>query len=60
MSAMRETMQGQPDALRRVLDDDDDDDGVARAAERPHDRQPFLIGTGTSLHAAHQGAGFSG
>lgn len=57
MSAMRETMQGQPDALRRVLDDDD---GVARAAERLHHRRVFLIGTGTSLHAAHQGAGSSG
>jgi glucosamine--fructose-6-phosphate aminotransferase (isomerizing) len=53
MSAMRETMQGQPAALRRVLHDVD---GVASAAERLRDRRVLLVGTGTSLHAAHQGA----
>ena len=53
MSAMRETMNGQPDALRRVLDDTA---GVKGAADRLRGRRVFLAGTGTSLHAAEQGA----
>lgn len=53
MSAMRETMNGQPAALRRVLLDVA---GVAPAAERLRHRRVLLVGTGTSLHAAHQGA----
>jgi glucosamine--fructose-6-phosphate aminotransferase (isomerizing) len=50
---MRETMQGQPAMLRRVLDDTA---GVARAADRLRGRRVLLVGTGTSLHAAQQGA----
>lgn len=53
MSAMRETMMGQPDALRRVLNDPAP---AARAATRLGGRRVFLVGTGTSWHAANQGA----
>lgn len=53
MSAMRETMTGQPDTLRRVLSDVAP---VAPAAERLRGRRVFLVGTGTSWHAANQGA----
>lgn len=53
MSAMRETMSGQPAALRRVLDDDAP---VAAAAQRLRGRRVLLVGTGTSYHAAGQGA----
>jgi glucosamine--fructose-6-phosphate aminotransferase (isomerizing) len=53
MSAMRETMHGQPVALLRVLQDDH---GVGQAADRLRGRRVFLVGTGTSLHAAEQGA----
>lgn len=52
-SAMRQTMQSQPAALRRLLDDDA---GVGPAADRLRGRRVFLAGTGTSLHAAQQGA----
>jgi glucosamine--fructose-6-phosphate aminotransferase (isomerizing) len=53
MSAMRETMNGQPEALRRVLADTDP---LGAAVERLHGREVFLVGTGTSWHAANQGA----
>lgn len=53
MSAMRETMSTQPAALRRVLDDAKP---VAAVSERLRDRRVLLVGTGTSLHAAEQGA----
>lgn len=53
MSAMRETMNGQPAALQRVLDDQAP---VAAAAERLRGRRVLLVGTGTSHHAAGQGA----
>lgn len=53
MSAMREAMNGQPDALQRVLDDGAP---VAAAADRLRGRRVLLVGTGTSLHAAGQGA----
>ncbi len=53
MSAMRETMSTQPAALQRVLDDREP---VAAAAARLRSRRILLVGTGTSLHAAAQGA----
>lgn len=53
MSAMRETMNGQPSALRRVLADAIP---VAAAADRLRGRRVLLVGTGTSGHAANQGA----
>lgn len=53
MSIMRETMNGQPAALRRILSDIRP---VAVAANRLHGRRVFLIGTGTSWHAANQAA----
>lgn len=53
MSAMRQTMNGQPAALQRVLDDGAP---VAAAADRLRNRRVFLVGAGTSLHAAGQGA----
>lgn len=53
MSAMSEAMASQPAALRRVLDDTK---GLAGAARKLHGRRVFLAGTGTSLHAAEQGA----
>jgi glutamine---fructose-6-phosphate transaminase (isomerizing) len=53
MSHMRATMQTQPAELRRLLDDG----GPARAAaERIADRRTWLVGIGTSWHAAHHGA----
>lgn len=53
MSAMRETMAAQPAALQRVLDDHAP---VIAAAERLRGRRVLLVGTGTSLHGAGQGA----
>lgn len=53
MSAMREAMAEQPAALRRILSDSGP---AARAAERLRGRRVFLVGTGTSWHAANQGA----
>ena len=53
MSAMRDTMNGQPDALRRVLQDVAP---VGAAAKRLEGRRVLLVGTGTSYHAANQGA----
>jgi glutamine---fructose-6-phosphate transaminase (isomerizing) len=53
MSAMRTTMWTQPDELRRLLGDD----GPARAAaQRIAGRRTWLVGIGTSWHAAHHGA----
>jgi glucosamine--fructose-6-phosphate aminotransferase (isomerizing) len=52
MSHMREAMQAQPTALRRVLEDTAP---VAAAAERVRGRRVLLVGTGTSWHAAQQG-----
>jgi len=53
VSAMRQTMNGQPAALQRVLHDAAP---VAAAADRLRNRRVFLVGTGTSFHAAGQGA----
>lgn len=53
MSVMRETMATQPEALRRVLDDQR---GLESAAQRLAGRRVLLVGTGTSWHAANQGA----
>ena len=53
MSHMRTTMQTQPDELRRLVADD----APARAAaERIGGRRTWLVGIGTSWHAAHHGA----
>jgi glutamine---fructose-6-phosphate transaminase (isomerizing) len=53
MSHMRETMWTQPDELRRLVADH----GSARvAAERIRGRRTWLVGIGTSWHAAHHGA----
>lgn len=53
MSAMRDTMNGQPDALRRILADTAP---VGAAADRIRGRRVMVVGTGTSWHAANQGA----
>jgi glutamine---fructose-6-phosphate transaminase (isomerizing) len=53
MSVMRDTMATQPEALRWVLDNRR---GVESAAERLSGRRVLLVGTGTSWHAANQGA----
>jgi glutamine---fructose-6-phosphate transaminase (isomerizing) len=55
MSIMRETMNGQPEALRRILGDPGRV-GLDAAAERLSGRRVLLVGTGTSWHAANQGA----
>src|SRR6478609_11268312 len=53
MSHMRATMQTQPGELRRLLDDR----GPAEAAAaRIAGRRTWLVGIGTSWHAAHHGA----
>jgi glutamine---fructose-6-phosphate transaminase (isomerizing) len=53
MSHMRSTMQTQPDELARLLADP----GPAQAAaERIAGRRTWLVGIGTSWHAAHHGA----
>ncbi|MGZ4168924.1 MAG: SIS domain-containing protein [Solirubrobacteraceae bacterium] len=53
MSHMATTMRTQPDELRRLLDDP----GSARAAaQRIAGRRTWLVGIGTSWHAAHHGA----
>jgi glucosamine--fructose-6-phosphate aminotransferase (isomerizing) len=53
MSAMRETMAAQPAALERILVDRRPlDDAVRKLAGR----RVFVVGTGTSWHAANQGA----
>jgi glucosamine--fructose-6-phosphate aminotransferase (isomerizing) len=53
MSAMRTTMWTQPDELRRLLGDDEP---ARAAAERIAGRRTWLVGIGTSWHAAHHGA----
>ena len=53
MSHMRTTMQTQPDELRRLLADRAPADA---AAERIAGRRTWLVGIGTSWHAAHHGA----
>ncbi len=54
MSVMRETMERQPADLRALLDDPGP---VERAASRlGRARRVFLVGTGTSWHAANHGA----
>lgn len=55
MSLMSETMQSQPEQLRGMLADTT---GVDAAAERLRGRRLFLVGTGTSWHAANIGAWF--
>ena len=50
---MLKTMVGQPAALRRLLDEQA---GVEAAAAKLRGRRTFLVGTGTSWHAASQGA----
>ena len=52
VSEMRKTMGGQPAALRRLLDDDS---AIEDAAAKLRGRRTFLVGTGTSWHAANQG-----
>jgi glucosamine--fructose-6-phosphate aminotransferase (isomerizing) len=54
-SAMRETMARQPESLRLMLDDQR---GLESAAQRLAGRRVLLVGTGTSWHAANQGAWF--
>src|SRR3954451_18679515 len=53
MSHMRTTMDRQPDDLRRLLGDPDP---VRDAATRIAGHRLLLVGTGTSFHAANQGA----
>jgi len=53
MSFMAEAMASQPDELRRLLADDG---GVAAASDRLRGRRVLVVGTGTSWHAANQGA----
>ena len=48
-------MRRQPNELARLLDDVE---RVGEAAERLRGRRILLVGTGTSWHAAHQGAHF--
>ena len=53
MSHMATTIRTQPDELRRLLDDP----GPAQAAaQRIAGRRTWLVGIGTSWHAAHHGA----
>jgi len=52
-SRMRETMRGQGEALGRLLEDWAP---VAAVAERLSERRVLVVGTGTSWHAAQQGA----
>ena len=54
-SAMAQTMARQPEDLRRILADPRP---VEAAAERLRGRPLLLTGTGTSYHAAQQGAWF--
>ncbi len=49
------TMDRQPDDLRRILSDQQP---IEAAAERVAGRRTFVVGTGTSWHAANQGAYF--
>lgn len=52
-SAMRQTMDGQAEALARILADEAP---VAAVAERVRGRRVLAVGTGTSWHAACQAA----
>jgi len=52
-SAMRQTMDGQAEALTQILADEEP---VIAAAERLRGRRVLAIGTGTSWHAAAQAA----
>ena len=52
-SVMRQTMDGQADALARILGDGEP---VMAVAERVRGRRVLAIGTGTSWHAASQAA----
>ena len=52
---MEKTMERQPDELRRILANPEP---VDAAAERIAGRRVFFVGTGTSWHAANQGAHF--
>lgn len=52
-SEMERTMLGQPDALRRIRADAVP---IAGCAERIHGRRVWVVGTGTSWHAANVGA----
>jgi glucosamine--fructose-6-phosphate aminotransferase (isomerizing) len=54
-SAMRETMWRQPADLQAILDDPAP---VAAAAERLRGRRLFVVGTGTSWHAANHSVWF--
>src|SRR5215469_1357469 len=53
VSAMRQTMDGQADALAGILADEEP---VVAVAERLRGRRVLVIGTGTSWHAASQAA----
>src|SRR5262252_7164115 len=53
VSAMRQTMDGQADALALILADEEP---VVAVAERLRGRRLLAIGTGTSWHAACQAA----
>jgi glutamine---fructose-6-phosphate transaminase (isomerizing) len=53
MSAMRETMATQPGVLREILEDQR---GLEASAQRLAGRRVLVVGTGTSWHAANQGA----
>jgi glutamine---fructose-6-phosphate transaminase (isomerizing) len=53
MSHMATTIRTQPDELRRLLGDPDP---AAAAAQRLAGRRTWLVGIGTSWHAAHHGA----
>jgi len=53
MSHMRTTMQTQPDELRRLVADRDPAQAAAQAIAG---RRTWLVGIGTSWHAAHHGA----
>jgi len=53
ISMMRQTMDGQADALAGILDDEA---SVLAVAERLRGRRVLAIGTGTSWHAASQAA----
>lgn len=55
MTEMAKTMARQPDELRRILADREP---VEAVAARIDGRRTFVVGTGTSWHAANQGAYF--
>ena len=55
MSEMAKTMARQPQDLHRILSEPA---AVEEAAARTAGRRVFLVGTGTSWHAANQGAHF--